>query len=126
MENPVAKARTRVCSVDRCPEIHDGPGAKCPTHRQEALQRHWEDTAHYSTPGHRRFRRIVLERDPICTDPEGCNQPSTVADHYPRDRKELEALHLNPNDPQFGRGLCKRHHDRHTALTQPGGWNARD
>jgi 5-methylcytosine-specific restriction protein A len=33
---------------------------------------------------------------------------------------------LDPNDPKFGRGLCKRCHDEHTARTSPGGWNRRD
>lgn len=122
----MAKARTRVCSENGCPTIHHGPGAKCPEHRKDAKRRHWEDTAAYSTPGHRRFRRIVLERDPICTYPAGCNQPSTVADHWPRSRKDLIALHLNPNDPQFGRGLCAPHHNQETAANQPGGWNARE
>jgi 5-methylcytosine-specific restriction protein A len=48
-----------------------------------------------------------------------------VADHWPRDRRELERLGLDPDDPQHGRGLCASCHGKHTAKTQPGGFNAR-
>jgi 5-methylcytosine-specific restriction protein A len=54
-----------------------------------------------------------------------CLAPSTVADHYPRDKRELQALGLDDNDPRYGRGLCKTCHDKHTAQAQPGGWNTR-
>jgi 5-methylcytosine-specific restriction protein A len=82
-----------------------------------------------------RFRPGVLRKDPlcVCTDqartvthhhgPQ-CLAPSTVADHYPRDKRELQALGLDDNDPQYGRGLCKVCHDHHTAQAQPGGWHA--
>jgi 5-methylcytosine-specific restriction protein A len=63
----------------------------------------------------------VLDRDPICVLCELA--VSTVADHYPHSRRELIALHLDPDDPQYGRGLCKRCHDTETATNQPGGWN---
>lgn len=48
---------------------------------------------------------------------------STVADHYPHSRRELIDMHMNPNDPQFGRGLCHQCHSTETAQHQPGGWN---
>jgi 5-methylcytosine-specific restriction protein A len=48
---------------------------------------------------------------------------ATVADHYPHSRKELIELGLNPNDPQYGRGLDKQCHDQETAIHQRGGWN---
>jgi 5-methylcytosine-specific restriction protein A len=47
---------------------------------------------------------------------------STVADHWPLSRRELEDQGLDPNDPQHGRGLCKHCHDMETARNQPGGW----
>lgn len=76
----------------------------------------------YNTAGHHRFREAVLTRDPICV---ACNLAlSTVADHYPRDRRTLEELALDPNDPQYGRGLCSRCHNTHTAATSPGGFRA--
>jgi len=62
----------------------------------------------------------VLARDPICV---ACySARSTVADHYPLDKRELIARDMDDNDPQYGRGLCKRCHDQHTAEAQPGGW----
>lgn len=62
----------------------------------------------------------MLERDPICV--VCLVRVSTVADHYPRSKRELEQLGLDSNDPQYGRGLCKRCHDRSTAERQPGGF----
>jgi 5-methylcytosine-specific restriction protein A len=70
-----------------------------------------------------RFRTAVLRRDPVCV--VCCDDLSTVADHYPKTLRQLKAEGLDPTDPKHGRGLCKRCHDRHTALTSPGGWNAR-
>lgn len=63
----------------------------------------------------RQFRTVVLERDPICVV---CHEePSTDADHYPWDRKELVRLGADPNDPRYGRGLCHSCHSRYTAST---------
>jgi 5-methylcytosine-specific restriction protein A len=69
----------------------------------------------------------VLERDPLCVVhlERGDHVLATVADHYPRSRRELEALGLDPNDPEYGRGLCASCHSRETARHQPGGWNIR-
>lgn len=121
----MARIRTKVCSAPGCPTIHKNPGAKCDEHKKEADRQHWANTTGYNTAGHRNvFRPAVLTRDPICVIP-GCNQPSEVADHYPRSRKELIELHLNPDDPQYGRGLCTLHHNQETAINQPGGWNQR-
>jgi len=80
----------------------------------------------YSTPGHRKFRKAVLRRDPFCKcegedchpeDPEtgACLRVSTVADHWPKSRKQLLAERLDPNDPICGRGLCASCHSRETA-----------
>jgi 5-methylcytosine-specific restriction protein A len=49
---------------------------------------------------------------------------ATVADHYPLTRKELVERGMDPNNPDAGRGLCKPCHDRYTAISSPGGWNA--
>lgn len=113
----------RVCSTPGCPNIHDGATSRCPTHEGQAKRTHWEKTRAYSTKGHRQFRAHVLRRDPICVLCE--LRESTVADHHPRSRRELEALGLNPNNPDYGRGLCVPCHNAETAAHQPGGWNAR-
>lgn len=52
-------------------------------------------------------------RDPICVR-EGCDEPSVVADHYPRTRRELVRLGLDPDDPRYGRGLCVSCHNNWT------------
>jgi len=57
-------------------------------------------------PGWPRIRRRILARDPVCTWPSGCDQPSTEVDHIgPADDHRDEAL----------RGLCRRHHRERTA-----------
>ena len=121
----------RVCPTPGCPELTSG--GRCASHtRQAETRRGSRQERGYGQAHTRRFRPGVLLRDPVCvcTDtthnhgPE-CLRPSTVADHHPRDRRELVRLGLDPDDPRYGRGLCKGCHDRHTASAQPGGWHAR-
>jgi 5-methylcytosine-specific restriction protein A len=69
-----------------------------------------------------RFRAGVLARDPDCVL---CGDPATQADHHPLSRKELVARGLDPNDPEYGRGLCRPCHSSETAQHQPGGWHRR-
>lgn len=80
----------------------------------------------YGRPHRTLFRKTVLDRDPVCTCTEctdhqrgttvgRCVRPSTEADHYPRTRRQLVKAKLDPNDPTYGRGLCKVCHDRHSA-----------
>ncbi|GAB3125891.1 5-methylcytosine-specific restriction protein A [Leifsonia psychrotolerans] len=116
----------RVCSVSGCPKLYPSTeGSRCHTHRVQADRARGTSTERgYNSTGHtKRFRPSVLERDPICVLCQVAQ--STVADHYPRSRKELTDLHMDPNDPKHGRGLCKPCHDASTAQHQPGGWNAR-
>jgi len=111
----------RVCSIPGCPTIYAGTDSRCPAHKAEARAKRTDNRV-YSTAGHRRFRNAVLERDPICVV---CGiAQSTVADHYPTDRVDLVDQGLDPNDPQYGRGLCATCHNKHTAATRPSGWNA--
>lgn len=111
----------RVCNVAGCPELIPQGQGRCAEHLRQAERR--RGTARqrgYATPGHQTFRNQVLARDPICVECRTTH--ATVADHHPRDRRELIRLGLNPNDPAYGRGLCKRCHDQATAIHQPGGW----
>lgn len=113
----------RVCSVAGCPTIYPASeGSRCQAHRREADRaRGTAQERGYTGRGHQAFRNAVLTRDPICVI---CKVAfSTVADHYPRSRKELVDAGLDPNDPQYGRGLDKQCHDRETAQNQPGGWH---
>jgi 5-methylcytosine-specific restriction protein A len=120
----MARAK-RICAD--CPTVIDS-GTRCTPCAQAKARVH--DKARgsstqrgYTGPGHKRFRRAVLTRDPICVL---CRKAwANVADHWPLSRKQLIDAGLNPNDPTHGRGLCKPCHDRETAANQPGGWAAR-
>lgn len=122
------------CSTPGCPELV--ARGRCQTHDQQADRR--RGTRHergYGRAHELRFRPGVLRRDPLCvcedqtrtdTHHHGpqCLAPSTVADHYPMDKRELHARGLDEHDPRYGRGLCKVCHDHHTSQAQPGGWHA--
>jgi 5-methylcytosine-specific restriction protein A len=65
----------------------------------------------------------VLDRDVICVL---CGAAlATVADHWPRSRRQLVAAGLDADDPQYGRGLCASCHGTETANNpdQAGGFN---
>jgi len=119
----------RTCSTPGCPALVTS--GRCSGCTQAAEQRRGSATSRGYGRRHRtRFRAQVLARDPlcVCTSPdcghgERCYAPSTVADHHPRDRRELVRLGLDPDDPDHGRGLCASCHGRHTAAAQPGGWH---
>lgn len=113
----------KVCSTPGCPNPVDS--GRCVTCRSQADAHRGSAAARGYDHEHRvRFRAGVLDRDPICVRCE--IRVATVADHYPRSRRQLAALGLDPNDPQHGRGLCKPCHDAETAARQPGGWHATD
>ncbi len=106
----------------RCPEPVPTAGM-CHACKAKAERARRPDGNPYSTTEHRiGFREQVLARNPICVE---CRvKRSTVADHHPTERRDLVTQGLNPNDPQYGRGLCERCHNKHTAATSPGGWAA--
>lgn len=112
----------KVCNLHGCGTLFHGKGGRCPAHATQARRARISNKV-YNTAGHHAFRDAVLTRDVVCVIP-GCVQWATVADHYPRDRKTLVDLGLNPNNPAYGRGLCHQHHSTETAQHQPGGWNA--
>lgn len=117
------------CSCQGCP----GHTGACPqlveSGRCTGCQRTADrkrGTARQRGYGHRhetRFRRKVLRRNPVCVLCHAA--PATVADHYPRGRDELVLLGLDPDDPQYGRGLCQTCDSAQTAQRQPGGFNIR-
>ena len=121
----------KTCSTPNCPELVPVGTSRCSTCQAQAEQRRGTSTQRGYDHTHRaRFRRGVLRRDPlcVCTDQHGhgpqCLAPSTVADHWPMDKRELRSRGLDEHDPAYGRGLCKACHDHHTAHAQPGGWHA--
>lgn len=105
-----------------CPRFTDS--GRCTVCRRDAdRDRGTAAERGYNSAGHRRFRAAVLDRDPICVV---CDlAASTVADHWPMSRRELLIAGRDPDDPRYGRGVCKRCHDRSTSVNQPGGWNNR-
>lgn len=108
----------------RCKRLHPGKG-QCQVCRGEVEAARGSATARgYGAEHRRRFRSEVLSKHPICVLCK--SQPSTVADHWPRSRRELEAAGDDPNDPRYGRGLCETCHNRETARNQPGGWNRKE
>jgi 5-methylcytosine-specific restriction protein A len=125
----------RVCPTPGCPELTTG--GRCDAHTQAAEHHRGPARSRgYGRQHERRFRPAVLRRDPLCVctggccpnhqhGPPSCLAPSTVADHWPRSRRELATAGGDPNDPANGRGLCAPCHNHHTAHAQPGGWNTR-
>lgn len=109
----------------KCRRLHDGPAGRCPecaerARRDSDQRRGGARQRGYDTEHEQRFRTVVLARDPVCML---CGQlPSTVADHWPMSRRELERRGLDPNDPAYGRGLCDDCDKQQTARRQPGGW----
>lgn len=106
-------------TVGRCQRCLAISRQRSDTRRGDATQRG------YGGEHRTRFRPAVLAKDPACVL---CHQqPSTVADHWPQSRRELEAAGEDPNDPRHGRGLCHPCHSKATAAnpTQRGGWNRR-
>ncbi|RZT87474.1 5-methylcytosine-specific restriction protein A [Pseudonocardia sediminis] len=122
------RPRIRVCSTPGCPDLHS-LGGKCPACRRTADQARGTPAQRGYDHEHRtRFRPGVLAKHPTCQWPEGCIEPSTVADHWPLSRRDLVAQGLDANDPDAGRGLCHVHHGKATAAepAQRGGWNDRE
>lgn len=122
------------CTFPTCGTLVYG-GGRCPEHRNATRAKRASNVAQgYDQQHRRRFRAGVLRRDPWCqcqrTDHAHgvgpCLAPSTDADHWPVDRRELVRRGLDPNDPEHGRGLCRRCHSSETARLQPGGFNQRD
>lgn len=112
----------KVCARSSCPNLT--VSGRCSECRATADRARGTATQRgYNSGGHKAFRRAVLLRDPICAE---CQRAvSTVADHHPVNRRDLQSAGLDPDDPRRGRGVCKPCHDRSTAVNQPGGWHRR-
>ena len=114
----------KVCNVSGCPALGAWKRGRCPEHERAAdRDRGTPAERGYGREHRLRFREGVLAQHPIC---RVCRRrPSTVADHYPMSKRELDDAGMDSNDPQHGRGLCHDCHSIETAKHQPGGWNAR-
>jgi 5-methylcytosine-specific restriction protein A len=121
------------CPHPSCPELVDRRTGDCARGHAQAKRRQAQQRTDAQRPNakargygadHARFRAAVLRRDPICVI-DGCDQPSTDADHHPLTRRQLVAVGFNPNDPKHGRGLCHPHHSSETARRDGGYGNPR-
>ncbi|MEV4020184.1 hypothetical protein AB0J35_57880 [Nonomuraea angiospora] len=114
--------RRTPCTTPGCDQLTTG--GRCSTCAAEAEEQRGTAAERGYGQAHRdRFRTGVLRKHPTCVLCRA--RPATVADHYPLSRRQLVAQSLDPNDPQYGRGLCDTCHGQETASRQPGGWNAR-
>lgn len=120
------------CPTPGCPEPVPAGHSHCPEHRAAADRK--RGTARqrgYDGRHESKFRPGVLRNHPQCQctpdhpahHGQPCPEPSTVADHWPLDRRVLVERGMDPNDPAHGRGLCASCHGWQTAQHQPGGWN---
>lgn len=94
---------------------------KCARHakqqRQRTDQRRGTNTDRgYGTEHRERFRPGVMEKDDWTC--QLCGDHATVADHWPKSRKELLTAGLDPDDPKHGRALCCPCHSSHTMTTE--------
>jgi 5-methylcytosine-specific restriction protein A len=122
----------RACPTPGCPNTMVRQQPRCGDCTTAAEQRRGTARSRgYGRAHHTRFRAGVLKADPICTCPpqhpshqgQACLTWSTVADHWPKSRRELEQSGEDPNDPAHGRGLCETCHNWNTSQHQRGGWN---
>jgi 5-methylcytosine-specific restriction protein A len=114
------------CGNSSCSEIvAPGSGGFCPAHSQardkQDRQARGTSTQRGYNARHRKWRKLVLARDPLCRVCYGsdCVRPATVADHI---------MPLDPNDPSAGdwsmgngQGLCAPCHNEKTAGEKLGG-----
>lgn len=112
----MARRSPRPCSRVGCSGKAQDGHSLCAKHlaRQRAHSdaKRKDTRTNYADREHREFRDAVLGEEPWCVL---CGAEATVADHYPVRRRELIARGLDPNDPQYGRGLCVPCHNSHTA-----------
>lgn len=107
------------CSQPGCPTLTPSGQSRCEQHAYDRA-RPTARARGYGRAHQGRFRRGVLAREPYC---RLCYAPAVVADHWPLSRRELVAQGADPDDPQHGRGLCTRCHNRETARLQGGARN---
>ena len=123
----------RVCSTPGCATLCPPGQSRCDVCKAKAeAARGTAAQRGYGRIHARRFHGPVLRRDPMCVCRDTshghaapCLAPSKHADHHPLTKRQLQAQGVDEHDPAHGRGLCAACHNKHTAHTSPGGWNAR-
>jgi len=110
------------CSQPGCSKT-TANGGPCDAHRRQREARRKEDgNDAYRTTRWQRVRRAYLYDHPWCLL---CTRAATVADHFPKSRRELLAEGVsNPDESSRLRPLCSSCHNKETARLQPGGFVA--
>lgn len=112
---------TKACSTVGCPEVV--PKGRCEGCTRAAEARRGDASERGYDATWKRHRAAYLSHNPICV---ACGGVATVADHHPLSRRELLARGVpDPDADHRLRPLCETDHNRSTAASQPGGWNAR-
>ena len=98
----------RPCAQPGCPALV-AQGSRCPAHATQHNRAHKvAQRGVYSSARHRAWRRLILNRDPICVMPR-CGRASTDADH-------IIPLSMGGTwELSNGAGRCHRCHSRKTA-----------
>lgn len=108
----------RTCLHPSCPElVQAGRCDKHKTTHREYDRHRGSATARGYGARWQRYRLIYLRMHPLCVEcvAVGTISPATVVDHI-QDHKGDQELFWDTNNHQ---SLCKRHHDRKTARTNP-------
>ncbi len=120
----------RPCTAPSCPALVTGKSARCPRHRRERnraydAQRGTKRERGYG-PGWQKVRLAALAREPLCrfcllgapgedlTRFVSRMTVGTVVDHI------VELARGGTHEASNLRVLCKRHHDRRTAIDSCG------
>ena len=117
---PTPRKPPRPCSWPGCSALVSRRAPYCEPHLAEHRRRQDANRGTTAERGygaaHRRWRRLVLLRDPICVDPFGVHRergeivPATVADHVVPIAQGGARFDL-----ENGQGLCASCHGRKTA-----------
>lgn len=110
------------CTIPGCPARSTTAGP-CPVHaRQRVRRKHLQANEQYG--GAWPIRRLdYLARNPWCAL---CPRPATIADHWPRTRRQLLTARVqDPDDDRYLRPICRPCHNKQTGLNVPGGWHAK-
>lgn len=114
-----------VCTTPGCPELTSG--GRCAAHQQAARKRRGSMRVKGYDAKWERTRKAYLRANPYCECRDCLRLPyimrptATEVDHIDG---------LGPHGPRGHgwsnlRSMTHAHHARHTARTQPGGWNDR-
>jgi len=108
------------CRHGRCPNLVPSGQSYCDSHKgghiADYARRHPEYNKLYTPKHYRAYRRMFLNRHPLCANYAECGNSATVLDHIVDHGGDLELF----NNPENHQALCKQCHDKKTAKSK--GW----